>query len=131
MPTPPDDPYADKPDRWEREDRAWRAKWSDAADDGGEYAAPPPGPRPPRAPAADGVHDAYRDGMRGAGPYLGLGAQIGGAMLLFVGLGVAVDRWLGTSPWGVVAGAALGMVGVVYLVVRVANDAASERHSGP
>ena len=121
MPTPPDDPYADKPDRWDLEDRAWRAKWADRDADGDDYAAPPPGTYTPRGASVDDVHDAYRDGMRGAGPYLGLGVQIGGAMALFVGLGVAIDRWLGTTPWGVVAGAVLGMVGVVALVLRVAS----------
>lgn len=126
MATPPDDPYADKPDRWEREDRAWREKWADRKDDD-EYAAPPPdGYRPTRA-TPDSVHDAYGEGMRGAGPYIGLGAQIGGSILLFVGAGYAVDRWLGTSPWGVVVGAALGMVGIVYLVIRVANEGVSKR----
>ena len=124
-PRPPDeDPFADKPDRWERDDRAWRAKW---ADDGDGYAAPRPGAPRPSRPSPDGVRDAYREGMRGAGPYLGLGVQIGGSMALFVGLGILVDRWLGSSPWGVVGGAALGMVGVVYLVLRVAGEASPRR----
>ena len=122
MPTPPDDPFADKPDRWERDDRAWRAKWSDKDPDDEGYAAPPPGTYTPGGSSPDEVRDAYNEGMRGAGPYLGLGVQIGGAMAFFVGLGVLVDRWLGTSPWGVVAGAALGMVGVVFLVLRIAGE---------
>ena len=125
MPTPPNDPYADKPDRWERDDRAWRAKWADPDDD--EYAAPPPGTYRPGGSSPDDVKDAYAEGMRGAGPYLGLGAQIGGSMAFFVGAGVLADRWLDTSPWGVIVGAALAMVGIVFLVVRVANEAGGKR----
>ena len=127
MPTPPDDPYADKPDRWERDDRAWRARWSDEDADDGGYATPPPGAYTPGGSSPDDVHDAYGEGMRGAGPYLGLGVQIGGSMAFFVGAGVLVDRWLGTSPWGVVVGAALGMVGIVFLVLRIADEAGRKR----
>ncbi|MDT0630398.1 AtpZ/AtpI family protein [Rubrivirga sp. S365] len=123
MATPPNDPYADKPDRWERDDRAWKAKWADKEPEDEGYAAPPSDAYRPAAATPGTVHDAYGEGMRGAGPYLGLGAQIGGSMALFVGLGVLADRWLGTSPWGVVAGAALGMVGVVFLVLRIAREA--------
>ena len=126
MPTPPDDPFADKPDRWERDDRAWREKWANDEDDDG-YAAPPPGTYQPAASTPDAIHDAYGEGMRGAGPYLGLGAQIGGSMAFFVGVGYAVDRWLGTSPWGIIVGAILAMVGIVFLVVRIANEGATKR----
>ena len=76
----------------------------------------------PRAPATPPtkstpgvIQDAYGDGMRAAGEHIGLGVQIAASMLLFVGLGIAADRWLGTEPWGVIAGAALGMVGIVAL----------------
>ena len=114
------DPWADKPDRFDRADRQWRERWAPPSDDADEAAPPGPGYTPTRATPGT-VHDAYGDGMRGAGPYLGLGAQIGGSMALFVGLGIVVDRWLGTSPWGVVVGAALGMAGVMVLVMRIAN----------
>lgn len=121
---PPDDP----PDRWAEADAEWARKWSDEED-----AAPSPGEayRPVR-PTTASVGDAYGDGMREAGPYLGLGLQIGGSMALFVGLGVAADRWLGTAPWGVLVGAALGMIGIVALVVRVANEASARgKRPGP
>ena len=60
--------------------------------------------------------------MRAAGSHIGLGLQIGVSMAFFVGLGIVVDRWLGTTPWGVVIGAAVGMVGVMVLVLRLAKS---------
>lgn len=118
----PRDPYADKPDAWDAADRAWKAKWADRPDpDDDEWAAPAESYRPQET-SLGGTSDAYGDGMRAAGPYLGLGVQIGASMAVFAGGGILVDRWLGTTPWGVIVGAALGMVGVVVLVLRVARD---------
>ena len=121
-PTPSDD-WPDKPDAWKQADKAWDSKWSDRQPDDAAsgYAAPSGSSRSEAVPRRS-LRDSYGDGMLAAGPYLGLGAQIGGSMILFVGLGVAVDRWLGTTPWGVIVGAALGMVGIVALVMRIAKD---------
>jgi F0F1-type ATP synthase assembly protein I len=33
-----------------------------------------------------------------------------GAILLFGGLGYAIDEWAGMSPWGLLAGLAIGLV---------------------
>ncbi len=122
---PPDDDagdWAKPPDRWAEADRAWEAKWSDepAAD---EEPPEPVGPLPPAPTPLQG----YNTGMREAGPYLGLGLQIAFSMALFVGLGYAADRWLGSSPWGILVGATLGMVGVFALVVRLAKEADARR----
>lgn len=116
-------------DAWREADRAWEAKWSDRrpADDD-EWAAPPPEGYAPRKATIGGTTDAYGDGMRAAGPYIGLGVQIGASMALFAGGGILVDRWLGTSPWGIIVGAALGMVGVLALVVRVANESSGREN---
>ena len=125
-PVRPPDPD-DTPDRWREADKAWEEKWTDDAE--ADRAEVDEAPRPPSdayrpvRPTAGSVSDAYGDGMREAGPYLGLGLQIGGSMALFVGLGYVADRMLGTTPWGVLVGALLGMVGIVALVVRLANEA--------
>ena len=116
------DPYADRPDRFDRADREWARKWAPPKDDLEDDDLERPGAGYTPTKATPGViHDAYGDGMRAAGEHIGLGVQIAASMLLFVGLGIAVDRWLGTGPWGVIVGAALGMVGIVVLVVRVAK----------
>lgn len=130
----PRDPYADAPDRWAQADAAWERKWSDDSPaPEGEGPEPPPRPGPgyqPVRPTTGTVTDAYGDGMRAAGPYLGLGLQIAATMAFFFGVGYAADRWLGTSPWGVIGGAALGMVGIVALVMRVAQEASGPRRPG-
>lgn len=117
-----EDPWADAPDRFEEADRAWKAKWADPDAEADEVEPPGAGYRKKRVTAGS-VNDAYGDGMRAAGPHLGTGLQIGAAMVFFVGLGIGVDRWLGTTPWGVIVGAVLGMVGVMALVLRMAKEA--------
>ena len=64
--------------------------------------------------------------MQEAGPFLGLGLQVAGGLLVFVALGYFADGYLGTTPWGLVAGAVLGMIGVVALLVRVSNEATAQ-----
>ncbi|HEX9950625.1 MAG TPA: AtpZ/AtpI family protein [Rubricoccaceae bacterium] len=134
-PTRPDD---GPPDAWAEADRAYEQKWStpeaeqaaQAESDLGALSAEPdpfssaPGTRRPAArPTPASVGDSYLDGMQAAGPYLGLGVQIAASMAVFTGGGYAVDLWLGSTPWGLLIGAALGMVGIVALIVRVAREA--------
>ena len=138
-PDRPDDDWPD--DSWDEADRAYEEKWAgpaEAPDALSDALTGEPDPFTP-APVSPGyvptratpksVSDAYVGGMAAAGPYLGLGVQIAASMALFAGLGYAIDRWLGTSPWGILAGAALGMVGIFVLIVRVAReaDAAAKR----
>ena len=126
---PKKDPWADKPDRFDRADREWASRWADEApveDD--EAERPGPGYEN-REVTAEVVRDSYGQGMTAAGPHLGFGMQLAAGMLLFVGAGIVVDRWLDTTPWGVIIGAVLGMVGILWMVVRFAreSDAASKR----
>ncbi len=134
-----DDPSSDadwpqSPDPWEAADRAYRAKWradapGDAPDDA--FAPAPPSYTPTRATPRV-IMDSRRDGMQAAGPYIGLGMQIAASMAVFAGGGYALDRGLGTTPWGILVGATLGMVGIFFLIVRVARaaDAEAKRKRG-
>jgi F0F1-type ATP synthase assembly protein I len=54
------------------------------------------------------------------GHYLALG-QIGMEMAAPIGIGVLVDYWLGWQPWCTVAGACIGLVAGLVLLVRMAN----------
>jgi hypothetical protein len=51
---------------------------------------------------------------------LGL-SQLGLEMVAPIGLGLALDYWLGWLPWLSVTGAALGLTFVLIHVVRVMN----------
>ena len=117
------DPWADKPDRFDRADREWATRWADEAPlDDTEAQAPGPG-YVNKEVTAEVVRDSYGQGMTAAGPHLGFGMQLAAGMLLFVGLGIGADKWLGTTPWGVIVGAALGMVGIMWMIVRFAREA--------
>ncbi len=119
-----DDSWPDEPDAWEATDSAYRAKWADETSD--DASAPPSPSYTPTRATPRVVTDSYRDGMQAAGPYIGLGVQIGASMAVFSGGGYALDRWLDTSPWGILGGATLGMVGIVFLIIRVAREADAE-----
>ena len=57
------------------------------------------------------------DSRREMGFYFAL-SQVGLEMVVPVGVGIAVDRFLHWTPWGTVVGAGLGLVvGLVHLVV--------------
>jgi F0F1-type ATP synthase assembly protein I len=54
------------------------------------------------------------------GRYLAIG-QVGLEMVIPIGVGVMLDRWLGWQPWGVVGGAVLGLTLGLVRLVRLAN----------
>ena len=71
--------------------------------------------------------------VRHSSPYAGLGWQIAGAMVMFVGGGVALDLWLATMPWLTMTGALFGVVSIFALLYRVnaeMNAASRRRKSG-
>jgi ATP synthase protein I len=41
-----------------------------------------------------------------------------GSILFLGGLGYAIDRWRGTSPWGLVGGLLLGIVAGMYQLAK-------------
>lgn len=63
------------------------------------------------------------EGMREAGPYIGLGFQLFAAILLFTGGGYWLDTQLGTLPGLTLVGAAASFAMILYLVLRIAKDA--------
>lgn len=52
-----------------------------------------------------------------------MGAQIAGTLLVPVVLGIYADRWLESSPWGVLLGTLLGFAGVLSIMIRMVLDA--------
>ncbi|CAN5557473.1 hypothetical protein BH23BAC4_BH23BAC4_12100 [soil metagenome] len=57
--------------------------------------------------------------MQEAAPFVGLGLQIAAAMGFFAGTGFIADRFLGTSPWGILAGCAMGIVAVFAVLYKL------------
>jgi ATP synthase protein I len=113
----PPDPVADPLARLgERLDRA-RAKR------GGEGAAGPDDP------AGQG------DGQQGAGLGLRIGVEFVVAVVVATGLGWALDRWLGTRPWGTIVlfflGVAAGMLSVYRAITGIKMAVGYRRLDGP
>jgi F0F1-type ATP synthase assembly protein I len=52
----------------------------------------------------------FQENVERAGPAAGASYSLIGAILLLGGVGYAVDRWRGTSPWGLLVGLALGLI---------------------
>ena len=77
----------------------------------------PDAPDTNRPPSTD-----WRQSVREAGPYVGLGLQMALSMAFFVGLGYAGDWWLGTLPWLTIAGGVLGMAALFALLLRVSRE---------
>jgi ATP synthase protein I len=61
-------------------------------------------------------------GEQGSGQgFQALGELLGGILGGF-GLGWLCDQYLGTKPFGMIAGVLIGLVGAVYLIARSAKD---------
>ena len=104
MAEPGPDPRNDEPSRPEK------ASWSDRFF----------GLAPAKHDKAANERRRQSHSMAGAG--LELAAGIG----LFAGAGYLLDRWLGLLPWGTVAGALLGMIAGLYLLIKTAQN--QEKH---
>lgn len=59
-----------------------------------------------------------QDATQRAGPAAAAAYTLIGAVVLLGGGGLALDRWLGTSPWGVLTGIGLGLVVGFYELVK-------------
>ncbi len=73
--------------------------------------------------------------MQEAAPFLGLGLQLAAAVLIFYFIGSWADRKLGTDPWLMIAGVAVGLVGGLIQFFRTVsgltkNDS-SDNNGGP
>lgn len=62
--------------------------------------------------------DAFQENLRKSGPAASAGYTLIGAILLLGGAGYAVDSWLGSSPWGLLAGLLLGITVGFYELAK-------------
>ncbi|HUF48018.1 MAG TPA: AtpZ/AtpI family protein [Vicinamibacterales bacterium] len=61
---------------------------------------------------------AFHSSAQKAGPAAMASYSLIGAIIMFGGLGYAIDRWRGTEPWFLVGGLVLGLVYGFYQLAR-------------
>ena len=61
---------------------------------------------------------AFQENVERSGPAAGASYTLIGAIILLGGIGYAVDRWRGTSPWFTLAGLLMGIVVGFYELAR-------------
>jgi len=75
------------------------------------------------------------DGQQGAGLGLRIGVEFVVAVVVATGLGWALDRWLGTRPWGTIVlfflGVAAGMLSVYRAITGIKMAVGYRRLDGP
>ncbi len=58
-------------------------------------------------------------------PYLSLGWQLALTIVVSLGIGFLVDRWLGTTPLFLIIGALFGLIGVFWQIYQIAQEASA------
>ena len=61
---------------------------------------------------------AFQENVERSGPAAGASYTLIGAIFLLGGIGYAVDRWLGTSPWFLLAGLVMGIIVGFYQLAK-------------
>jgi F0F1-type ATP synthase assembly protein I len=61
---------------------------------------------------------SLQDNVRRSGSVAGASYSLIGAIILLGGIGYAVDRWLGTSPWFLLGGLLLGLIVGFYELAK-------------
>lgn len=61
---------------------------------------------------------AFQENVTRAGPVAAASYALIGAIILFGGIGYALDRWRGTSPWFLLGGLLLGIIVGFYELAK-------------
>lgn len=64
----------------------------------------------------------WQSSLHDARPYLTIGIQLAGTMIVYVIGGHLVDRWLDTTPIFLIVGSVLGMVAFFIQIIRLTRD---------
>lgn len=70
---------------------------------------------------------ASSSAFRQADRYVAVGFQVALSLVLYLLVGYWLDGFLDTEPWLMLAGAVLGFVSMIFLVVRFANQQSRPR----
>jgi F0F1-type ATP synthase assembly protein I len=65
-----------------------------------------------------GSAKSLQDNVRRSGSVAGASYTLIGAIMLLGGIGYAVDRWRGTSPWFLLGGLLLGLIVGFYELAK-------------
>jgi F0F1-type ATP synthase assembly protein I len=76
-------------------------------------------------------NDEERRQLGAAGTALGLGCSIVTSIILFIGGGILLDRWLETEPIFTLIGVALGLLMAGYELYELAMVGQTNRRPGP
>ena len=60
--------------------------------------------------------------MGGSQKYVGIGIQAGASVAFYLGVGLLLDKWLGTLPWLTLLGAFVGIFAMFALFVRMNRE---------
>lgn len=60
--------------------------------------------------------------LGGAQKYLGIGIQAGASVAFYLGIGLLLDKWLGTFPWLTLVGIFVGIAGMTALFIRMNKE---------
>jgi F0F1-type ATP synthase assembly protein I len=72
---------------------------------------------------------SWQESMRLAGPHIDLGYRIAGAVLIFGGGGVWLDRSLDTEPWISIAGTVLSFVAILGIIMRFSIEQEQQKQT--
>ena len=75
--------------------------------------------------------DEERRQLGAAGTALGLGCSIVTSIIIFIGGGVLLDAWVGSSPLFTLVGVALGLIAAGYQLYELALIGRTDRGPGP
>ena len=85
-----------------------------------------------RRPASrDGKDAPNSSGMTGFGAAIKLSSEFVAGIAVGVGIGWVLDRWAGTSPWGLIVFLLLGFAAAVLNVLRSAGKVAEHGSKVP
>jgi F0F1-type ATP synthase assembly protein I len=77
-----------------------------------------PGKRDDSGGPLERAAKAFQENVTRAGPVAAASYTLIGAIILLGGIGYAVDRWRGTTPWFLLGGLLLGLIVGFYELAR-------------
>lgn len=73
-----------------------------------------------RDPLSARALKSLQENIARSGPVMAAAYTLVGGILLLGGIGYALDRWMDTSPWFLMAGLVLGIIVGFYELVKIA-----------